>query len=82
MVPVQSLGLWPLLLIFSGWKALPLHLTGLKCSPFTSPVLSVPIVPWEQAVALTQQSSISVPQEFLKHAIPDYLVRGTDLFSL
>ena len=24
----------------------------------------------------------SVLQEFLKHAIPDYLVRGTDLFSL
>ena len=23
-----------------------------------------------------------MPQEFLKHAIPDYLVRGTDLFSL
>ena len=23
-----------------------------------------------------------VPQEFLKHAIPDYLVRGTDLLSL
>ena len=22
------------------------------------------------------------PQEFLKHAVPDYLVRGTDLFSL
>ena len=24
----------------------------------------------------------SAPREFLKHAIPDYLVRGTDLFSL
>ena len=23
-----------------------------------------------------------MPQDFLKHAIPDYLVRGTDLFSL
>ena len=23
-----------------------------------------------------------VPQEFLKHGVPDYLVRGTDLFSL
>ena len=29
------------------------------------------------------QTSIStgVPQEFLKHAIPDYLLRSTDLFS-
>ena len=26
--------------------------------------------------------STAVPQEFLKHAAPDYLVRGTDLFSL
>ena len=31
---------------------------------------------------LGQQYSTGVPQEFLKHAIPDYLVRGTDLFSL
>ena len=29
-----------------------------------------------------QRFSTSVPQEFIKHAIPDYLVRGTDLFSL
>ena len=29
-----------------------------------------------------QQFPISVLQEFLKHAIPNYLVRGTDLFSL
>ena len=27
-------------------------------------------------------SLTSVPQDFLKHTIPDYLVRGTDLFSL
>ena len=26
--------------------------------------------------------STSVPQEFLKHAVPDYVVRGTHLFSL
>ena len=31
---------------------------------------------------LIQQFSIGVPEELLKHAIPDYLVRGTDLFSL
>ena len=31
---------------------------------------------------LDQQFSTGVPQEFLKHAIPDYSVRGTDLFSL
>ena len=29
-----------------------------------------------------QAVSSAVPQEFLKHAIPDYFVRGTDLFSL
>ena len=29
-----------------------------------------------------QRLSTSVPQEFLKPAIPDYLVRGTDLLSL
>ena len=28
------------------------------------------------------QWQTSVPQEFLKNAIPDYLVRGTDPFSL
>ena len=26
-------------------------------------------------------SDADVPQEFLKHAVPDDLVRGTDLFS-
>ena len=31
--------------------------------------------------SLTQWFSTGVLQEFLKHAIPDYLVRGTDLFS-
>ena len=31
---------------------------------------------------LEQQFSTVVPQEFLKHAMPDYLARGTDLFSL
>ena len=29
-----------------------------------------------------QQFSTGVLQEFLKHAIPDCVVRGTDLFSL
>ena len=29
-----------------------------------------------------QGFSSGVPQEFLKHAMPDYLARGTDLFSL
>ena len=29
-----------------------------------------------------QRFSTGVPQEFLKHAVPDYLVKGTDLFSL
>ena len=33
-------------------------------------------------IGLGQQFSNTVPQEFLKHTIPDYLVRGTDLFSL
>ena len=28
-----------------------------------------------------QRFSTGVPEEFLKHAISDYLVRGTDLFS-
>ena len=31
---------------------------------------------------LCQQFSTSILQGFLKHAMPDYLVRGTDLFSL
>ena len=31
---------------------------------------------------LEQQFSTGVLQEFLKHAISDYLVRDTDLFSL
>ena len=31
---------------------------------------------------LQQQFSTGMLQEFLKHAIPNYLVRGTDLFSL
>ena len=30
---------------------------------------------------LTQRFSNGVPQEFLKYAIPDYLIGGTDLFS-
>lgn len=33
---------------------------------------------WENEVE--QQFSISVPYEFLKHAMPDSLVWGTDLF--
>ena len=33
-------------------------------------------------IRLNQQFLAGVPQEFLKHAIPDYLVRGTNLFSL
>ena len=32
--------------------------------------------------ALVQRFSTGVPQEFLKHAVPDYLARGTNLFSL
>ena len=31
---------------------------------------------------LDQRFSTSVPQEFLKHVVPDYFVRGTDLLSL
>ena len=31
---------------------------------------------------LVQRFSTGVPQAFLKHVIPDYLVKGTDLFSL
>ena len=31
---------------------------------------------------MDQQFSADVPQEFLRHARPDYLVRGTGLFSL
>ena len=31
---------------------------------------------------LDQRFSTSVPQEFLTHVVPDYFVRGTDLFSL
>ena len=31
---------------------------------------------------LGQQFSTGVPQEFLKHAIPDDVVKVTDLFSL
>ena len=34
------------------------------------------------AVQHSDFQSVCLPQEFLKHAIPDYLVRGTDLFSL
>ena len=30
--------------------------------------------------SLDLQFSTSVPQEFLKHATPDHLVRGTDFF--
>ena len=33
-------------------------------------------------IALQQQYLTAGPQTFLKHAIPDYLVRGTDLFPL
>ena len=33
-------------------------------------------------IAVNQQFSTGVPHKFLKHAIPDYLVRGTDIFSL
>ena len=33
-------------------------------------------------LCLGQRFSTGVPQEFLKHAIPGCLVRGTDLFSL
>ena len=33
-------------------------------------------------VCVKQQIATGVLQEFLKHAFPDYLVRGTDLFSL
>ena len=32
--------------------------------------------------AFNQQFSTGILQEFLKHAVPDYLVRGTDLFLL
>lgn len=32
-------------------------------------------------IPLAQRFSTGVPQEFLKHAIPNYLVRGMDLFS-
>ena len=53
-----------------------------QCSPA--------VAPWASCVAaldlglhtLRRQFSTSVPQEFLKHTTPDYLVRGTDLFSL
>ena len=31
---------------------------------------------------LKQRFSTGTPQEFLKHAMPDYLVRSTDLSSL
>ena len=31
--------------------------------------------------SLEQQFSTGVPQEFLKHTKPDYLVSGTDLFT-
>ena len=33
-----------------------------------------------QQFILMQLQHTGVPQEFLKHAIPDYLFRGTDLF--
>ena len=36
----------------------------------------------QQRLRLTQRFSTGGPREVLKHAIPDYLVRGTDLFSL
>ena len=32
--------------------------------------------------SIEQQFSSSVQQEILKHAIPDYLLRATDLFTL
>ena len=35
-----------------------------------------------QQFILMQLQHTGVPQEFLKHAIPDYLFRGTHLFSL
>ena len=31
---------------------------------------------------LSQRFSMDVLKEFLKHAVPDYLVRGTDFFPL
>ena len=34
------------------------------------------------SVGLEQRFSTGVPQEFLKHAMLDYSVRSTDLFSL
>ena len=33
-------------------------------------------------VPINQQFSTTVLQEFLKHVIPDHLIRGTDPFSL
>ena len=36
----------------------------------------------EQRISTATPRHTSVPQESLKHAMPDYLVRGTDLFSL
>ena len=36
---------------------------------------------WKYAHRLEGWFSTSVPQELFKHAIPDYVVRGTDHFS-
>ena len=36
----------------------------------------------KSAVTLEQQFSTGVLEQLLKHAIADYVVRGTDLFSL
>ena len=52
------------------------------------PLFPNPLFSPQKLFTLTQQFSASVlqhtgvPEEFLKHAISDHLVRGTDLFSL
>ena len=51
--------------------------TSAACVRVYSPFLGL-----LRGVGLTRAFSNSVPQEFFKHAIPDYLVRGMDLFSL
>ena len=48
------------------------------CSSRHTYLVSLPLLNCDR---IEEQFSTSVPQEFFKHAMPDYLIRGTDLFS-
>ena len=55
------------------------HIPHSPCAVFCE---TAPIPKRVGTATVKQQFSTGMPQEFLKHAIPDYLVRSIDLFAL